>query len=121
MSTPVTKPVANLTKKGYSQICDYISGNASPEHAQMLLDLMTEAMKNTIGFDPEAKVSKEVREQKYNRLREKFGKLSVPDQYEKYGKKHYEKKKDMFPDVPTTLIKNNNICDLQKMFTVKSH
>lgn len=122
MTTPVSKPIATMTKKGYSQICDYITGNASPEHTQMILNLMTEAMKNTIGFDPEAKASKEVCERKINQRREKYGgKAYPPDYYEKYGRKQYEKKKEMFPDVPISTIRENGIRDLQNMSTVKSH
>ena len=114
MTTPEVKPITNLTKKGYSQICDYILGNAEPEHAKVVIDLMTEAMNKTIGFDPNARVSRELSLQKYEQKKAR-GVKNDPDHYNKYGKKSYAKKKALFPNIPASVVAKNSIEDLVEL------
>lgn len=114
MSTPEVKPITSLTKKGYNQICDYILGNAEPEHAKVVIDLMTEAMNKTIGFDPTARASRELCLRKYEQRKAK-GIQRDPDYYEKYGKKGYEKKKALFPNIPASVVVKHSVSDLVEL------
>jgi len=111
MTTPEVKPIVSLTKKGYTQICDYIVKNINTDDAELIIGMMTEAMKNTIGFDPTAKASRELCLRKYEQKKAK-GVKNDPDHYNKYGKKSYEKKKALFPNIPASVVAKNSIEDL---------
>ena len=114
MSLPEPKSVASLTKKAYYGMCEYINGNASPEHAQMILDLMTEAMRATTGFDPNAKMPTETCKKMVEQRKQILEKEGVT-QYEKYIKPRYERLKEQFPTVSTHELLKHPTSVLQKM------
>ena len=116
MSLPEPKSVASLTKKAYYGMCEYIVGNTSPENAQMILDLMTEAMRATTGFDPNAKMSPELCKRTIDRRKQNLEKEGVT-QYEKYIKPRYERLKEQFPTVSTHELLKHPTSVLQKMTT----
>ena len=114
MSLPEPKPIASLTKKSYHGICEYIAGNASPEHTQMILDLMTEAMRATTGFDPQVKADPEFCKKK-NEQRRKNAEKEGTTEYEKYIKPRYERLKEQFPGVSTHTLSRMSVSNIQKL------
>jgi len=102
MSIPA-KPVANLTKKAYIQLCEHITGNTSPEHAQIVVELMTAAMRDALGFDPSAKSHPELVKRQHEKRKELLEKEGVSN-YEKYIKPRYERLKTEYPNVPAHLL-----------------
>ena len=114
MSMPEPKPIVNLTKKSYRQVCAYIIANINTDDAEFVIDFMTDALRNAVGFDPAMKTPRDLFKRKYEQQQARGIKYD-PDQYEKYGKKHYEKKKEMFPDLSTTVVKNTPLYMLEKL------
>jgi len=117
MTTQETKPVANLTKKGYNQVCEYITGNTDPETAQVCLDLLKEALRNTLGFDPEKKASPDVFK-KQNAQRKQNLEQEGVTHYEKYVKPKYERLKEQYPSVSARELLKNPLSVIQKMATM---
>ncbi len=114
MTNQETKPVANLTKKGYNQVCEYITGNTDPETAQVCLDLLKEALRNTLGFDPEKKASPDVFKKKNEQRKQNLEKEGITH-YEKYIKPKYERLKEQFPEVSAHTLSRMTILDIQKL------
>lgn len=108
-----TKPVVNLTKKGYREINDYIVENYS-EDAEKLMNIFKDALKNTIHFDPDAKTSQSVIHKKTEQRKQLLETEGV-SQYDKYTKPRYEKLKTIFPDVPKRTLFTHTIQELQKL------
>ncbi len=115
MSLPEPKPFTNLTKKGYRQVCDYIIKNT--DDAEFVIDFMTEAFRNTIGFDPDAKVSPEVSKRQAEQRKQKLAKEGV-SAYEKYNKPRYERLKEQFPGLSPYTIMRHSTEELEKLATV---
>ena len=110
MSTPEPKPIATLSKQAYAKLCEHIY-NASPEHASILVELMTTAMRECLGFDPCAKRSPEECRQIYEQEKkrcERDGK----SHYERTKKPRYERLKKQYPDIPTHILISTPVKDL---------
>ena len=114
MSLPEPKPIASLTKKSYRGICEYITENTTQENAQMLLDLMTKAMRTTTGFDPNVKTSPEICRKKTEQ-RKKLLEKEGTTHYEKYKKPRCERLKEQYPQVSAYDISRLTIPNLQKL------
>ena len=114
MTLPEPKPIASLTKKGYNQVCEYITGNTDPDTAQVCLDLLKEALRNTIGFDPEVKADPEFCKKKNEQRRKNAEKEGIT-QYEKYIKPRYERLKEQFPGVSTHVLSRMSVSNIQKL------
>lgn len=108
-----SKPVVNLTKKGYREINDYIVENYS-EDAEKLMIIFKEALKNTIHFDPDVKTSQSVIHKKAEQRKQLLEAEGV-SQYDKYAKPRYEKLKTIFPDVPKRMLCTHTIQELQDL------
>ena len=111
MTFPEAKPIATLTKKSYSHMCDYIT-NTSPDNAPMILKMMTEAMRAATGFDPNVKRSPE----ECRKIAEHQRKLLAEEKtthYEKYVKPRYERLRQQFPNAPATKILTTPVSKLQ--------
>ena len=110
MSLPA-KPLTTMTKKSYNNICQYIL-QKSPEDAEHVIKLLTEALRETTGFDPNVKRSSEECKRIYEQQKSKNQKPQ--DTYTKYGKTYYEKRKQAFPNTPPGILMSTTITTLKK-------
>ena len=108
-----SKPVVNLTKKGYREITDYITREYN-EDAEKVMNILKDALKNTIHFDPEAKTSQSVIHKKTEQ-RKQLLEMEGVSQYDRYTKPRYEKLKNEFPDVPKRMLFTHTIQELQEL------
>jgi hypothetical protein len=111
---PVVKSAVNFNKKGYANVVEYISGNADPAIASVMLGLLREALRETVGFDPDAKKDPEL-QKRQNETRKQLLERENMTNYERYIKPRYERLKSEHPNVPPSVLltmKNSDILNL---------
>jgi len=96
------KAVVNLTKGAFANVCAHIQSNY-PDSADMCIGILTQALKETTGFSTTAKKPRGVCERQYALERERAAREGVT-QYEKYIKKIYETRKELYPEVPAKML-----------------
>ena len=96
------KAVINLTKGAFANVCAHIQANY-PDSADMYIDVLTNALKETTGFSVQAKKSREVCERQYALDKERVAREGTTF-YEKYTKKKYETRKEKYPGVPVKVL-----------------
>ena len=107
------KPLATLTKKAFAQIQEYIAGNLAHEGDIYILDVVTEAIRLSTGFDPDAKSPPELVAKQVARRKNK----AQNDQttiYDRYTKPRRESLKQKYPNVPTTILFNKTTSEIEK-------
>ncbi len=96
------KAVINLTKGAFANVCAHIQANY-PDSADMYIGVLTNALKETTGFSIQAKKPREVCERQYALERKRAAREGVT-QYEKYIKKIYDTRKELYPEVPAKML-----------------
>lgn len=114
MSEMSLKPVVNFTKKAYSGLAEYITANASPEHAEFVLGLLKDGLREVCHFDPEVKCSPEVVKLRSAQRVERCARDGI-SQYEKYSKPRQQKLREKYPDVPTRFLASRGEEFLRKL------
>jgi hypothetical protein len=97
---PTLKPYANMTIRGFLALADYVRKHIDPPSVgAAAVDVMTEGLKVTIGFDASAKRQPSEYEERKQKA-EKAG-MTV---YDTNGKKRYERLKKEYPGVPPSVL-----------------
>ena len=122
------KPIVNLTKKGYTGFIEAFRAKMETHvhktfNTQGIPDefyngcenIIKECLRDSTGFDPDIKISKEDYEKKYEQRKKLLAREGVSN-YEKYNKRARQLKREKFPGVSTTILYNTPMPELEKMF-----
>ena len=114
------KSIANMTKKGYAEFVEKFRERMttmSPDDLYEEIEcVIQDCLRESIGFDPNMKMPKEISDKVYKQRKENLEKEGV-SAYEKYNKPYRERVKQKFPGVSTTILYNNPLPILEKMYT----
>jgi len=109
-TTPTPKPIVNFTKKAYGNVCDYINANSGdPDFSERCLALLTEALRNTVGFDPS------FRDVGVYSKRAEKAQAEGTTVYEKYSKPRHERLKTEYPNVPARVLSRSRIAVVEQL------
>jgi hypothetical protein len=97
------KSYANMTKKGFAILLDYVRTHMDPPVVDIAVNVVTEGLKVAIGFDASTQRSNQECKQMYEERRQRAEKVGMTA-YELNNKKRYERLKKEYPDVPTAVL-----------------
>ena len=100
----IFKPSVNLNKTGYAKLVEYVRENTDPPDAgNTAVEVLTDGLRETLGFDAAAKRSEEYCKRDYENQKKLATKRGV-SVYELSAKPRYERLKKEFPNLPTTML-----------------
>jgi hypothetical protein len=101
----IVKPAVSFNKTSYANIVEYISVNADPAIASAMLDLLKDALLETVGFDPDVKIDPAVSKRQAEKQKKRLDEAGIT-KYDKYDKPRYENLKAAHPGIlPSVLVK----------------